>query len=178
MAIGGYMYNNKCRTDIFRCQPGIVYLVINLLCIIRYRISGKGSGGCFLLLALDRPSAFRRRSVGGTDIIDKSIILGKINAGDIPIILGRPVCHLADHVHHSGGTNLNLVFLLTLRLGERHGIRCILLAATDGELLVLRVDQHLDVRSEVQLCSGLIVELQDIAGDVNILTLRSHRFIA
>lgn len=25
--------------------------------------------------------------------------------------------------------------------------------------------QHLDVRSEVQLCSGLIVELQDIAGD-------------
>ena len=48
MAIDGYMYN-KCRTDILRCQSGIVYLVINPLCIIRYRISGKAAAAPLLL---------------------------------------------------------------------------------------------------------------------------------
>ena len=119
----------------------------------------------WFFLAFNRLPTLRRRSVGGADIIDKRIILGKINAGDIPAILGRPVGHLADHIHHSGDTNLNLVFLLTLRLGERHGIRSFLLAGTDSKLLILRFDQHLDVRCVVQFGSGLVVELQNIAGD-------------
>lgn len=84
---------------------------------------------------------------------------------DIPVILGRPVGHLADHIHHSGGANLNLIFLLTRRLGEGHRIGSILLAATDGELLILGVYQNLDVGGVVQFSSGLVVELQNGTGN-------------
>lgn len=65
------MIIRKCRTDILRCQPGIFYLFINLLCIIRYRISSKGGSGCLLLLTLDRPATLGGRLVSGVHIIDK-----------------------------------------------------------------------------------------------------------
>ena len=61
-----------------RCQPGIFYLFINLLSVISYRISGKGSRRRFLFLMLNRPSTLRRRSVSSVHIIDKGIVLGKI----------------------------------------------------------------------------------------------------
>lgn len=108
----------KCRTDADEHQSGIVYLAISLL---THTQAFGGKGGGFFPLALNSPATLWSGLVGGTHIVNKCLIIGKINAGDIPVILGRPIDHLPNHIHHCGGADFDLVFLLTLRLGVRLG---------------------------------------------------------
>ena len=54
-------YNRKTNAGLtfLRCQPGIFYLLISLLTVIRNGTACKGSSGSLFFLALNRPAALR-----------------------------------------------------------------------------------------------------------------------
>ena len=96
---------------------------------------------------------FRFRSIRRLKCIHDALLFGKVNTGDVPIILGMPVHQLSNQIHHRGVADFDLCFLFALRLGKAHGIGGILLADANGKLLRLRLNQELDVLREMQSCA-------------------------
>ena len=101
----------------------------------------------------------------GSDIIHQSIILGKVDARDIPGLFGIPTCYPANKVDHRRKGNANLPFLLIRRLGERNGVGGILFTGTDAELLLFVQIEELDMGRIAQLRCGLMVELDVVPGN-------------
>ena len=87
---------------------------------------------------------------GSPDIIDQTIILGKVDAGDVPSLFGVPACHAADQRGHRRERDADRPFLLVSRLRERHRIGGILLTGTDAKLLLLLQIKELDNNTDIK----------------------------
>ena len=93
--------------------------------------------------------------------IHNGVFVGKINARDIPVVLGFPSHQISDHVNNGSVADFDLRFLL--RSAKRNRIRSVLFAHPDSKLLSLRLDEELDKRREPKLLGSLDVTLHEIA---------------
>ena len=135
----------------------LLRLVFGVLCLQR----GGGSG---LLLAASCPPTTGGGLVGGLEVEHQAVILGEVDAGDVPALVRAPATHLAEQVNNGRSGDANLA-LLPLALAELGGVGRVRLADADGKLLLLLQDEELDVGGVVQFNGGLVVELDGVPGD-------------
>ena len=116
-----------------------------------------------VILVLRSPATLRLRSIGSLKTVDDCLLVGKINAGNIPVILGVPAHCFPYEIHSGDVVDLDLVLLVSHRLGEGNGVGRILLADANSKLLTLLINEELHEGRVPQLLRSLDVELDDVA---------------